>query len=87
MTYERLKVYSYTLDELITVFSEHAPKAEKTHQELISAFKKNYPDEPLPDHFKDDFNLSRALLTFAIEINELKEELTSLSDSYYGYDQ
>jgi hypothetical protein len=68
----------YNIDELIKIFKRHTIKLEKNNKELIRSFTKNYPGEPIPAHLKDDFNLSRALLTFSREIKDLKKRLRRL---------
>lgn len=62
----------YTLEGLIKTFHEHAEHSDKHMQENMARFKENFPDAELPDHFKEKFNISRALAQMAFEIDMLK---------------
>ena len=62
----------YELDELIKTFTKHAEMHDKSNKENIRNFKENYPDAELPAHFKDEFNVSRALSSMCQEIERLK---------------
>lgn len=63
-----------TLEDLIKTFSEHAKKSKRSNEKLIKEFKKTNPGEPLPDHFKDDFCLPKALGFMCSEVLELKKK-------------
>lgn len=63
----------YTLKFLVETFSRHAIEAEKGKKKFIKEFKENYPDEPLPEHVKDDFNLPEALACICMEIMRIDE--------------
>lgn len=67
----------YKLDWLIDKFLDHAEKHKKSNKRLISEFIENNPNEPLPDYFKDDFNLCTALATICSEIVQIKVTVTS----------
>lgn len=86
MTYEKIQEKTYSMDYLIENFADHTIKTEKAREDMIKSFKENNPDQPLPDHMKDEFNVCKALLTLSVEIKRIAEELTDLSDTYYGYD-
>jgi hypothetical protein len=62
----------YTLEYLIEKFLEHEKRAEQTQKELIAQFIENNPGEPLPEWFKDDFNLPGALSSVCAEVLALK---------------
>ena len=64
--------HSYTLDELIKIFYQNAEESRKHDERLLREFQKNYPDEPVPDHFRSSFNISEALATICEEILKLK---------------
>lgn len=66
-------VKKYTLERLRSEFLEHAKHFEKENVELIERYKRDYPGEELPDHLKDDFNLSYALHDMCNELINLKE--------------
>jgi len=58
----------YSMEFLIKKLAEHAIKAEENRAQWIRDFKQNYPEEPIPDHFKEDFNLPAALASICREI-------------------
>lgn len=64
-----------TLEELIKTFTDHEKQAHKSDQERIKQFKEDYPEEPLPDHFKERFMLPMALAFMCSEILKLKNKL------------
>jgi len=64
----------YTIESLINTFSQHSIKAEKDRKGWIMDFKKNYPDEPVPDHMLDDFCIAKALHHICKEVARLGRE-------------
>jgi hypothetical protein len=64
---------NYTLNELRDIFRNHAVEFEIELEKSIERHKENYPDTPLPQHFLDPFNLSRALEIICEKIGEVNE--------------
>jgi hypothetical protein len=62
----------YQIEELMKTFSQHAKESEKMRLESIEKFKKEYPNDQLPDFLLNDFNICGALLTIVTEIHRLK---------------
>jgi hypothetical protein len=62
----------YTLEKLSLIFEKHGIEADKNQERLIKEFKENYPNEKIPDHFKDDLNLPLALKFICDEIIKMK---------------
>lgn len=69
---------NYDIDSLIVTFKQHAEKSKKDMRECVEKFKENYPEEPLPAHFLDDFNICDALVSMCEEINMLKDRNNGL---------
>jgi hypothetical protein len=67
----------YRIETLQSIFEEHSLLNEKNRKDSILRFKLNFPNDPLPVHYDDDFNISKAFSVMAKEINELKEMLKS----------
>lgn len=65
----------YELQELIKKFQEHAIQADKNQEEWKKSWNDNNDGAEMPDHYKDDFNLPRALGSICQEIDKLKIEL------------
>lgn len=65
----------YQLENLIVKFIDHANKADKSQSVLIAQFIENNPNEPLPEWFKDDFNLPMALCSICSELLNLKRKI------------
>jgi hypothetical protein len=63
----------YDIDSLIETFEIHSRKSEDRKKELIKKYKENC-DDPLPEHFKDDFQITRALKSMCEEIQKLKSK-------------
>lgn len=63
---------TYKLEDLILKFSEHHNLWSESQKEMISNHVENFPDSPLPEHFKDDFSLPKALECICAEIINLK---------------
>lgn len=64
----------YGLENLSKVFDGHAKAQMRMHNEQMLKFKEAYPDERLPDHFKDDFCLPMALKSLVDEIIKLRKD-------------
>ncbi len=62
----------YTIEFLQKTFLTHAEMSDEHRRFSIEQFKQHYPDQELPNHFKDEFNLSRALFSMCEEIRFLK---------------
>ncbi len=65
----------YSLENLALTFFKHSKQAEKNLERDIERYKENYPNSPLPEHYKDAFDLSRALGILTNEILDLKEKM------------
>jgi cysteinyl-tRNA synthetase len=65
----------YKLDFLIETFLKHAEEHKNNNERLLEQFKKMNPDEPIPDHMKEEFNLPMALATICNAIQELNKRL------------
>jgi len=65
----------YKLDFLIDTFTKHAEEHKKNNERLLEQFKKMNPEEPIPDHMTDEFNLPMALATICNAIQELNKRL------------
>lgn len=66
--------YDYRLESLSAIFAEHADRADKCQEDLVKQYREDYPHTPLPDHFKDGFNIARALSVMACELEKLKNK-------------
>ena len=75
---DNMKYNVYNLDELELLFLQHADEADKNNKECIARFKENYPNDPLPDHMDDPFNLPEALAVMCGEIRKLQKKINSL---------
>lgn len=62
----------YDLAFLIDTFTKHAEEAHKNHELARKQFLQMNPNETLPEHMVDDFNLPMALATICHEIEGLK---------------
>lgn len=63
----------YSIENLEFIFMRHAEEAEQRNKEIIDNFKKDYPNEDIPDHMKSSFNLAKALSVMANEINKFRK--------------
>ena len=70
------KEQKYDILSLVKTFEEHSVIAIKQQEEWKKSFQKNSPGEPIPDSFRDDFNLPKALL----EICKCIKKLEGLKD-------
>ena len=62
----------YRIENLGHTFGKHAEMADQLHEDDVARYLANYPDSPMPEHFKNSFNISRALSVMACEIEKLK---------------
>ncbi len=65
----------YSLENLGITFFKHSRRAEKNLEMDIEKYMQNYPNSPLPEHYKDAFDLSKALGILTNEILDLKEKM------------
>ena len=65
----------YRIESLGGLFSEHADKSDKSREERLMLFQEENPTSELPEHYKNEFNLPRALSVMAYEIDRLKQML------------
>ena len=72
----------YDHDELLKIFEQHEKKAIVENQRLIEGFKKDYPNDPLPSHFEEDFSLPKALKTILNELIEIKAKNENINSEY-----
>ncbi len=63
----------YTVEELKETFLIHHEESKKHSEKVIKEYQKDYPGEPIPDHFYDDFSITLALSAICDEIIRLKE--------------
>ena len=63
----------YNLEGLIKKFSEHAKFADDYRENQLNEYKKEFPEQDVPEHLLQDFNLARALSYLASEIDALKK--------------
>jgi len=62
----------YSIENLIKTFTKHAEQSKKDKIKQIADYKLNYPDSPLPAHFKDDFNIAIAFREICKAIRKLQ---------------
>lgn len=62
----------YSIETLVFTFSQHAKLFEEQNEEIANDFKKNYPNEELPAHMLETFNIAKALFVICAEIEKLK---------------
>lgn len=65
----------YSIEELEETFRLHHEKALEEHNKSIKKFQENFPDEPLPKHFEDEFSLPLALAAICVAIRDLRNVL------------
>ncbi len=61
----------YSLDYLIETFREHTIKSEEDRKKSREQFIKDYPDDEVPEHFNEEFNIANALYCICTEIKRL----------------
>ena len=64
----------YGIEKLVQTFLYHGRRSEIENKRIIAEFLENYPDEPLPDHFKEKFNIAFALASICSQLLKLKRE-------------
>ena len=62
----------YTIEQLEKTFLEHYENSIQENNKRLEKFKKEYPDSEIPEHFLNDFHISKALHIICKEINLLK---------------
>jgi hypothetical protein len=62
----------YSIESLSEVFSDHAEKFDRDSKRNIEEYKIKYPDQDLPEHMKENFNLAQALSLICKEIIIIK---------------
>jgi hypothetical protein len=70
----------YLIEELAIIFKKHAKEFDRSVAEKIEKHKKFCPDDLIPHHLEEPFNLSWALHMMCEEIESLCEEIESLKD-------
>jgi len=70
----------YTIENLVKTFSKHSESFEESQEEMIIKFKANNPEDPLPAHFTDEFNVSKALWAMCSEIEKIRGILIRRGD-------
>lgn len=63
----------YSVSELIKTFEKHAEQSKEHQKELKEKYLENFPNQDLPDHFNYDFEISLALQSICIEIQNIKD--------------
>ena len=61
----------YTLDDLIEIFKRHSSQAREDSKKMVQQFKKENPDEKIPQWMVQSFYLSDALYHICLKIKEL----------------
>ncbi len=64
----------YSIESLIEIFEIHSKKSKIMNEKLKEEFMENNPGTPLPNHFKDDFSIIKALKHMCEEIQKLKSK-------------
>jgi hypothetical protein len=67
-----MKEEDYTVENLVNIFFDHAKMSEDHVAKLKEEFIKNFPDQPIPGHLDEGFNLAKALSVLCSEIAKLK---------------
>lgn len=62
----------YELNRLIKTFLKHAEEQIERNDEQKKKYIEQNPNEPVPDHMNEEFNLPYALACMCLEINKLK---------------
>lgn len=69
----------YGLEELEKTFLLHHQNSVELNKKLIKEYKENFPGEPIPDPFNDDFSLPLALHAICVAIRDLRTTLSKKS--------
>lgn len=64
--------HQYDLQSLIDTFAKHSHEYENYQKNLLNKFTMDSPNEKMPDHMKDNFNISQAFYMMCLEIMRLK---------------
>lgn len=62
----------YKIDILTNIFHDHAKDQDIQNAKNRDLYENIYPEEELPHHLENGFNLSKALFIICSEINLLK---------------
>lgn len=73
-------MFNYDMENLEDVFKKHAKEASKRQIEQIDRWKNEYSSVDLPEHLKDTFFLSSALLYMVRELQRLRYEIEEIRD-------
>lgn len=65
----------YDIEELEKTFLKHHEKLQIENARFNEEFKKNYPDEPLPKVFNEDFSLPLALSIMCRHLSKLMDRV------------
>lgn len=65
----------YSIENLVKTFEDHTKEFIKCNEELKLKFQSDYPNEPLPQHFKETFMISEALKEICMQIIYLKNKI------------
>lgn len=69
---ENQSIIDYSLETLPATFATHARIANEINQQQLAAFIENNPGAPIPDHFKNPFNIALALSIMSQAIVDLQ---------------
>lgn len=73
----------YTIEQLEKTFKEHSEEALKEQEFQIEKFKIMWPDDQLPSHMLNSFNISEALYVICKEINYIKNSIEHIKDKLF----
>jgi hypothetical protein len=76
----------YAIENLIKTFADHGEKGEMSKSEMSDAYRKEYPDEELPEALLDPFNISFALHSMCMEIKRLKAHAMGITQDAWKVD-
>lgn len=65
--------YDYSIENLINTFNEHAEIAKSQQEFCNQVFLEQNPDQELPKHMTDSFNIAKAFHAICSEILQLKK--------------
>lgn len=75
---------SYRIDDLIETFQNHSMSAENFRMKDIEKFKINYPNDELPEHLTNEFNIAYAFMMMCREIQSLRLEVNDLKVRFHN---
>ena len=64
----------YSLESICAIFAQHAVQYDNDLVGVIASFKERFPEEELPKHLSDNFNIARAMGVIAEEVVKLKNK-------------